>query len=264
MSSFIDAGYVVPASAGSGGGRYINPSKIPADVPFRFRILSDQPLMGWEYWTIDNRPVRLPYDQSSPTLGKPTKAPQDIRLLEDGKADKIKHFWAFIVWDYGAQSVKLFQATQQSIQTAIRELAQDGDWGHPRGYDLKLVRTGKGLQTEYSLLPGRQGEIPPEALAALDANPINLAALLAGEDPFDGGGESATVAVPSATDLDALKAAARAAGYPTATKVRAYIVAQGGTFTTFEALSPVEVEDYTAIFQAQTPETVVDYEVIPF
>jgi len=255
---FIPATYVEPATT---GGRYINPSKLQAGVPFKFRILSEEPLMGWEYWDDQNRPQRLKYDPTSATLGRPINPPSDIRVNEDGSPEKIKHFWAFIVWDIASQSIKILQCTQQSIQGGIRKLSEDEDWGHPRGYDLKLTRTGQKLETEYSVLPGKVGDIVKEALAALAESTINLSALLTGGDPFS---TSATTAAPvtgvqdssRTAAIDALKAAAKSAGFDTAQKVREFVTSQEGTFTTFDDLTVEEIADYTAIFN--------EYEGIPF
>ena len=119
---FVPANYVEPAST---GGLYVNPSKLQAGVPFKFRILSEEPLMGWEYWNDQNKPQRLKYDPTSPTLGRPVNPPSDIRVNEDGSPEKIKHFWAFIVWDIASQSIKILQCTQQSIQGGIRKLSED-------------------------------------------------------------------------------------------------------------------------------------------
>ena len=267
---FLPEKYVPPSNGSSGGGRYVNPGKITEGEPFKFRILSSA-LLGWEYWKTDNKPKRLPFLDDVLGNGRPAHTPEDIRIGEDGLPEKIKHFWAFSVWDYEAQQVKLFQITQATIQEGIRGLCKDPDWGNPNGYDIKLTRSVQGKQTKYVVSPGKESDPPPEALAALAASPINLSALLTGGDPFSTSAAPVAVVQDSSrtSAIDALKAAAKSAGFDTAQKVRKFVTSQEGTFTTFDDLTVEEIADYTAIFNGlaltPTPDApIVDYEEIPF
>lgn len=134
----------------------------------KFRILS-QPVLGWEDWQ-DKKPIRFKLDQ------KPLKA------IDPKKP--IKHFWAMIVWNYSLEEIQILHLTQSSIRKSLEALCLDPDWGAPYFYDLKIMKTGEGLDTEYSLNP-----IPHKPLAAhikdlFKERPCNLEALFYNDDPF--------------------------------------------------------------------------------
>jgi hypothetical protein len=140
----------------------------------KFRILS-APLMGFMYWTNDKKPVR----QTEPFKGTP-----DDAKLEEGKF-KPKHFWALVVWNYAESRVQILELTQASIQGPIQDFAMDSDWGDPREYDITVSKSGKLLETEYSVFPAPKTAVPVEAHKAYREANINLEALLEGKDPFN-------------------------------------------------------------------------------
>ncbi len=61
----------------------------------------------------------------------------------------------------------------------------DKDWGDPRFYDIKIIRTGDGLETKYSVSPKPKKELPEAAKFEYDLMNIKLEKLLTGEDPFE-------------------------------------------------------------------------------
>lgn len=165
--AWLPQGYEVPKSAGA----YM---KFEQGAN-KFRILTP-PVMGWEYWTNDNKPVRL--------REQPKERPADMRL---GKDSKIKHFWAFGVWNYNSGKLMILEVTQSGIQQAIADMVANEDWGDPQGYDITVNRKGEGLDSEYTVQPSPHKPQPNEATAALKETPLNLEALFAGDDPFKEG-----------------------------------------------------------------------------
>src|ERR1051326_1552301 len=161
--SFLPENYERPATS---GGNYMKFE----DGANKFRVLSDAKV-GYLYWTKDKKPVRL--------KERPTAMPEDIR-----EGDKIKHFWAFIVWSYRDSKVQILEITQASIQAAIEALVTSDDWSDPKEYDLTVTRKGKDLDTEYSVQPQIHRPLSQEARDAYKATQINLDALFAGADPF--------------------------------------------------------------------------------
>ena len=175
---FIPNDYKEPVS--NGGGRYL---KIAKDQTAKVRILSATPIMGWEYWTNDNKPKRL---------HELTGTPPDLRRDVDGKQEKPKFFWAVAVWNQDAECVQIWTITQSTIRKSIEAFCADPDYGDPSGYDLKVTRKGEGLDTEYTVIPGRAAAFENHAVMA-EANAINWDAWMHGEDPF-----SSTSASPTA------------------------------------------------------------------
>lgn len=131
----------------------------------RFRILS-KPVIGWEYWTNESKPVRL--------KDLPETTPTNIKLDKFGAPTATKHFWSMIVWNYEAKRIQELSITQMTIQRAITDLANDPDWGSPLKYDLKVKKTGENLKTEYFVVTAPKSEISDEVKAALESSDINL------------------------------------------------------------------------------------------
>ena len=140
-----------------------------------FRVLSSA-IVGYEYWNTENKPVRSP---------KPFSATPDIRLEKDGKPSKIKHFWAFVVFNVESEEIQLLEITQSSIQGAIKAIIDNKKWGDPKNYDITITKVGDGLDTEYSVMPNPHQEFPKELTDEYKAMKIDLTALYRGENPFE-------------------------------------------------------------------------------
>ncbi len=162
MSDFLPEGYVKPVS--SGGFMKLQ------DGDNQFRILS-KAITGYEYWTEDKKPVRSKTEfASTPNIKKDSKA---------------KHFWAVVVWNYTTKAVEILEITQSTIMSAIENLMGDSDFGDPRGYDIKVTRSGQGIETEYSTIAKPPKETPADILMAYVDKKINLEALYENGNPFE-------------------------------------------------------------------------------
>jgi hypothetical protein len=151
----------------------------PVDGNNLVRILS-KPLMGWEDWTEDKKPVRFPYNQKPEHPINPKKP--------------IKHFWAFVVWDYMDNfnketkkwegKIKIWEITQMKIQETLYNLDCDIDWGEPTHYDLAIKREGKDLDTKYLIQSKPPKPLSEEIKAAfIESNP-DMNELFTNGDPF--------------------------------------------------------------------------------
>jgi hypothetical protein len=146
----------------------------------RFRVLSSA-IVGYEYFTQDNKPVR--------SKDAPETIPSDIK--KDGK---VKHFWAFAVWNYQVSknekgehvgAVQVLEITQNTIMKPMMALINNSKWGNPKKYDIAITKTGEGLDTEYTTQAEPPiGEPEQEIKDAYGKININLEALYDGEDPF--------------------------------------------------------------------------------
>lgn len=146
----------------------------------KFRVVSDA-IWGYEYWTEANKPVR------SREFIK--DKPADIKLKADNSYE-IKHFWAFKVIDREDGRVKIFEITQNGVKRDIEALLQDADWGDPKGYDIKITGTGKGMERRYSVIAVPHKPLTAEEKSLVARMEIDLEKLYTGENPFDGAKES--------------------------------------------------------------------------
>lgn len=160
MSDFLPNDYEAP----QGASAYMKLQK----GDNKFRILS-KPIIGWLDWK-DKKPFRFPIKN------KPDKP------MEQGKS--IKHFWAFVVFDYNDQSVKILEITQATIQKTISDLSKDEEWGAPFEYDIKVNRKGEDLNTEYTVTPSPKKTLSDEIKKAALEKPCYLEALFTGGDPW--------------------------------------------------------------------------------
>ena len=144
---FLPEGYTVPQSSGQYMKLQDGENKI---LPL------DSIIKGFEYWTNENKPVRSEeYPKETP----------DIRLDKDDNPTRIKHFWAFPVWNSAEKKVQVLEITQKSIMGAIQALARSEDWGNPiMEYQISITKSGEGLATEYQVMPNPKKSIPDEIL----------------------------------------------------------------------------------------------------
>lgn len=167
--SFLPEGYEVPKQQSD----FMNFKK---DGSYKFRILANATI-GYEYWNSDRKPVRsrTAYEEK----------PADLGTDRDGNPEKIKHFWAFPVWNYKEERVQILEITQSTIQTAINDLYIMDDWGDPKGYDITVVRKEVDGFVKYAVQPSPHKPLPGDATKAYEARPLNLDALFDGGNPFE-------------------------------------------------------------------------------
>lgn len=163
MTDFLPDSYEVPQKAG-------NYMKLK-DGENRFRILTS-PILGYEWWEQDGE------------TRKPVRVRMNDKIVTTPESEKAKHFWAMAVYNYNQEAIQILEITQATIQKAIKALAKDSDWGSPLGYDLVVTRSGKELNTEYTVNPKPAKELDKTVAEKFKKTSINLNALYDGEDPF--------------------------------------------------------------------------------
>ena len=141
------------------------------------RILSPA-IHGWEGWKTQpdgtNKPVRVPQDKI-------------IEIGDVDDPDKIRFFWAFVVWNYAEKQIQILELRQRTIQRAITALVNSKAWGDPGEYDIMITMTKTGSEArdvEYSVMPNPKEKIDESITKLLKDNPIRLEALFEGNDPF--------------------------------------------------------------------------------
>lgn len=192
--NFLPETYEVPTG---GGGDYTKLQN-GANV---LRVLSKQPAIGYEYWNEDGKPVRV--------KDKPAGIPADMRKkAPNGGDERVKEFWAMVVYNTLTQKIEIWQVTQVAIKSAIQEYSRHAKYGHPSKYDLTITRSGSGLNTEYSVVADPPEAIAAEVLALAKETPINLEALFTGGNPFEAASSGPGTPTPAPAPKAAPKAAA--------------------------------------------------------
>ena len=133
----------------------------------KFRVLSSA-ITGYLDWSADKKPIRTK-DQPRQSVNPQKPA---------------KHFWAFVVFDYKSQEVKILEITQATIQSAIYDLHLDANWGSPLNYDITVKKTGKDMETKYSVIPTPPMPLNQEIKKLYEGLHIDLNALYDNGDPF--------------------------------------------------------------------------------
>ncbi len=160
--TFLPEGYEKPAS----NSKYLKLE----EGDNKFRILSDA-VVGWVDWREKEGGGR-----------EPVRTKEKVEAINPNKQPK--HFWVFVVFDYKDQAIKILEVTQNSIRDAIFDLHGDESWGDPKGYDLNVKRTGKEMDTKYSVMPVPHKEIEEEIKKVYAETQVNLEKLFTNDDPF--------------------------------------------------------------------------------
>jgi len=134
----------------------------------KIRILS-QPVLGWEDW-VEQKPIRHRMDKKPQKSHDPSKP--------------IKHFWAFVVWNYLEEKIQILHITQTTIRNKLESLCKDSDWGDPYFYDIKIIKEGKGKDTDYTVNPLPHKDLNPVVIKKFEETPCYLPALFENENPF--------------------------------------------------------------------------------
>lgn len=153
------------------------------------------PVIGWEYWNVQNKPVRIADCPDNPALLPGIRAEKS----DDGSVKyKVSHFWAFPVIECSTGKVKLLEITQKSIQNDIRAYAKNARWGSPvMRYTFTVNREGDKFDTKYTVMANPLAEIPATwGMAWDDARKrgFNLQSWFNGGELYAAAG--ATVVVP--------------------------------------------------------------------
>jgi len=135
-----------------------------------FRVLSSA-VIGFEYFTKDNKPVRMKV--------MPDVMPSDIK--ENGA---IKHFWAFVVYNYESKRIQILELTQKGIMKTMQSYIKNPKWGNPKEYDFIVTRTGSGMDTEYAITVNPKDTLDQSIVDRFTKMNIDLEALFANKDPF--------------------------------------------------------------------------------
>ena len=166
VDNFLPETYEVPATIGN----YLKFE----DGDNTFRILSS-PILGYEYWIDTKDGKRQPIRK---------RMTEDLKLAEIPEPDKVKHFWAMVVYNYDVKKIQILEITQKSIQRVLRGLAKNVKWGSPKEYDIVINKTGEKLETKYTVTPDPKAPLDKKIAKEYEESDIKLDELFSGGDPF--------------------------------------------------------------------------------
>lgn len=132
------------------------------------------PIFGYETWLVDSTGARTP---------KRFELGEEIDPADVGPDGK-KQFMACKVWNYGTGTIQIWQASQKTLLKAIKEYAENEEYGDPTGYDIVIKREGEGKMTRYGLSANPPKELKKEIAEADAATPCDLDMLFLNGDPF--------------------------------------------------------------------------------
>lgn len=131
------------------------------------RILS-KAIGGWLQWQ-DKKPLR-----------SRIKPKQDLDPQRPAK-----QFLAMVAYDRTKEQIGIWEITQSTLIKALGDLTMDSEWGNPVHYDLKVNKSGSGVDTRYKVRPVVPKPLSPEIKEMFVANPCNLEALFTGDNPWN-------------------------------------------------------------------------------
>ena len=107
------------------------------------------------------------------------------KVIKDGKPERAAHFWAMVVWNYSTNRCEILEITQKTIQERIGKLSVMKAWGSPiNEYDLVVTKESVNGKITYTTTANPKEPNTPDMKADMESNPINLKALLTGDNPF--------------------------------------------------------------------------------
>lgn len=179
-------------SAVSGGGAYLNPSKVASGSSVRFCLVSDEPLEFYECW------AEGPDGKAKPFRFDFEPGPDDIalalgdysrRMNREGTGyEPIKFAIALPVYNYDTSRIEILQLGQKSLIRELDAISQMPDYDDLLAVDFLLGKEGSGLSTEYKLtpVPRKKGADKDITAAWEDTRSagFDLSRLLSGADPF--------------------------------------------------------------------------------
>lgn len=144
----------------------------------KIRVLSDF-IVGNQVWSGDGenrKPLRKPENESVPL--------SMVGVDKWGNPERIRQFIAAKVWNYETNQVEIFETTKATIIAEIFKYEQDEDYGDSKQYDLKISKSGQGMDTKYSVIASPPKPLDKTIAQQAQSVAVNLNNLFAGTDPF--------------------------------------------------------------------------------
>jgi hypothetical protein len=140
----------------------------------RVRVLSNA-VVGWEGWK-NNKPFRHE--------GNVCKIkPEQVDLNQNGNPN-INYFWAFVVWNYTEKKLQIWEITQKTIMTVLKDFEDSNDWGDLKLYDIEVSKTKVGDKTTYTTIGIPPKPVSEEIKNLYASTEIDLSKMFSGDYPI--------------------------------------------------------------------------------
>jgi len=103
-----------------------------------------------------------------------------------GKKNKVKQFIVAIVWNYTSGQFEVFETDKAQIIKKLWTMDQDQDLGDLRKYDIKVSKTGTGMETRYEALPLGASKLADDIKRQFSELSYNLENVFNDENPISG------------------------------------------------------------------------------
>ena len=202
--SFTEAAAPVQLE-GSGRDSYANPSSIGKTLPnpFRFSILSEEPLEGYEIWfdkadgsktkriAAGGKPTLAVLAEYEAQIGGTVAFEVDFETKQPTDRQAIKQAAAFFIYDYDAKGVKVLSYTQRGLLDSIARKTGDPDYENLSAWDFEVTKVmGPRITYEVGVKPSLRakdaavGAEVTKAWADAVAKGANIWRLTDGGNPF--------------------------------------------------------------------------------
>jgi hypothetical protein len=169
------------AETESSSALFFNVNKIPVGKSHRIRIMSEEPLEGYQIWGTaisgDGRKVfRFSEPPSVEDIDKAfgSEYVHGVNTYTN-EPDSIDFFIAVAIWDYQAEGIRIMQVTQKTLMRGIEEVASREEYDPIQGWDLDIKREEKS----YAVLPlPIKAATAAQAMDAWESAPVDLATAL--------------------------------------------------------------------------------------
>ena len=106
---------------------------------------------------------------------KPKRKVTRVRLASEKDVPRgYKFAWLCLAYNYDDAKIQYWEVSQWSIRDSIVSLSQDPDIGSPLHYDIKVIRKGSWMKTEYSVQKLDKSEMPEKVIRDLETLNVNF------------------------------------------------------------------------------------------
>ena len=198
-----------PAPEAQNRDGYVNPSSIGKTLPnpFRFSILSEEPLEGYEIWfdkpdggktkriAAGDRPSDALLAEYEKQIGAKVAFEVDFETKQPTNKLAIKRCSAFFIYDYAASAVKVLSYTQKGLLESLARKASDPDYEDLTAWDFEITKiTAPKFAYDVGVKPSLRakdkaiGAAVEAAWAAALAGGADIWRLTDGGNPFSNKG----------------------------------------------------------------------------